>query len=166
MMKLRQMAAAFLHNGADILLMKRAETRELAPGLWAPVGGHLEPAELNDPAAACLREIEEETGIGPAAVRNFQLRYIISRLRKDEIRLQFIFFGETTTRALQPTIEGELHWIGREQVAALAMATTSRCLWEHYCSTGRHTAVVYNATMGEADGNPVARWAELQDWER
>ncbi|QHQ60211.1 NUDIX domain-containing protein [Anaerocolumna sedimenticola] len=63
MIKLRNMATAYLMNRNEFLLMKRAAGRNLAPGLWAGVGGHLEPEELNSPKEACLREIYEETGI-------------------------------------------------------------------------------------------------------
>ncbi|TCL65961.1 8-oxo-dGTP diphosphatase [Hydrogenispora ethanolica] len=167
MVRLRQMAAAFLANGEDLLLMKRAETRELAPGLWAPVGGHLEPAELNDPAAACLREIWEETGIRPERLADFKLRYIISRLRGAEIRLQYIYFGRTLDRFFHPTGEGELHWIPAAQALSLEMAPTSRLLLEHYRRTGKENGAIYIGTMAAApDGrHPLVSWAELSDWE-
>nr|WP_246590779.1 hypothetical protein [Paenibacillus sophorae] len=32
--------------------MKRSLKRTLSPGFWAAVGGHLEPHEINDRAAA------------------------------------------------------------------------------------------------------------------
>jgi 8-oxo-dGTP diphosphatase len=55
-------AVAFLKRGDDYLLMKRADNRKIALGVWSAVGGKLEPYELNDPQAACLREVQEETG--------------------------------------------------------------------------------------------------------
>ena len=61
MITLRNGVAAFLQNNGSYLLMKRAENRGIAPGVWSGVGGHIEPNEINDPLAACYREIEEET---------------------------------------------------------------------------------------------------------
>jgi 8-oxo-dGTP pyrophosphatase MutT (NUDIX family) len=46
----------------DVLLMRRSEGRIFA-GLWQPVTGRPEPGELA-PATA-LREVAEETGLGP-----------------------------------------------------------------------------------------------------
>lgn len=63
--------AAFLKHGNDYLLMKRAPNRIIAPEVWSGVGGKLERDELNDPQVACLREIEEETGIIAAAGLRF-----------------------------------------------------------------------------------------------
>jgi 8-oxo-dGTP diphosphatase len=165
MIRLRQMAAAFLFNGDDVLLMKRADTRELAPGLWAPVGGHLEPAELNDPAAACLREIYEETGLDRMALADFELRYLINRLKGEEIRLQYIYFGRARTREVVTTREGELHWIPQELIFRRELAVVSRLLLEHYFSVGRFERKIYVGTMSAAGREPKADWAELADWE-
>ena len=79
MIKLRNMATAYLMSGSEILLMKRAAERKLAPGLWAGVGGHLEPDELNNPMEACLREIYEETGITQEQLTDIKLKYIVVR---------------------------------------------------------------------------------------
>jgi 8-oxo-dGTP diphosphatase len=69
MQTLRMLSTALLINSKDeLLMMKRSLNRTLSPGLWAAVGGHLEPHELNHPRAACLREIAEETGIGHADI--------------------------------------------------------------------------------------------------
>ncbi len=165
MIRLRQMAAAFLSNGADLLLMKRAETRELAPGLWAPVGGHLENAEMSDPAAACLREVWEETGFRPERLTDFKLRYLVSRLRGAEIRLQYIYFGRTLDRGFHPTVEGELHWIAAARALSLEMAPTSRFLLEHYQRVGQYNDTIYVGSLAAAEGGPAVNWAELSDWE-
>jgi 8-oxo-dGTP diphosphatase len=46
------MTCGFLTRDGAMLLMHRVPTTEIAPGLWAGLGGHLEPEEL--------REVEEE----------------------------------------------------------------------------------------------------------
>jgi len=54
--------------GPEILLLRRAPGRILS-GLWQCVSGSLEPGERV--ALGALRELEEETGIGPASIETF-----------------------------------------------------------------------------------------------
>lgn len=116
MITLKSVASAILVNGDDVLLMKRALTKTLSPGHWAPVGGHIEPHEFTEPETACLREIFEETGIPPEAVRDFTLRYIHMRREGDRIGQQYVFVGRTDERNLIDTDEGELFWIPRDRL--------------------------------------------------
>ena len=109
MITLSNGAAAFLRRGNEYLLMKRADNRKVAPGVWSAVGGHMEYGELNDPQAACLREIEEETGITAAQIRNLTLRYVVMRRYRDVIRQTYIYFGETDAEPGVTTDEGKLH---------------------------------------------------------
>jgi ADP-ribose pyrophosphatase YjhB (NUDIX family) len=37
--------------------MKRSMAKKIAPGKWAPIGGHIEEGEMSAPERACLREI-------------------------------------------------------------------------------------------------------------
>ena len=57
MITLKNYVAAFLKNKDDYLLIERAETRKFNPGFWSGIGGHIEPDEINNPLAACYREI-------------------------------------------------------------------------------------------------------------
>lgn len=131
-MRLRLLATAVLWNGNDLLMMKRSPHRTLSPGMWAGIGGHIEPNELADPQATCLREIEEETGLQVSEISNLTLRYVLLRRSENEIRQQFVFFGETTTRTLSDTDEGTLHWIPSEQVLDREIPFTFRSMLEHY----------------------------------
>lgn len=54
--------------GTDVLLLRRAAGRIL-PGLWQGVSGSVEPDERV--AAAALREVVEETGIGDGGIEAF-----------------------------------------------------------------------------------------------
>ncbi|MDT2287821.1 NUDIX hydrolase [Paenibacillus larvae] len=54
------------------------------------VGGHVEPGEIRNPRAACLREIQEETGIEENQIKQFRLQYILIRLNQQELRQQFL----------------------------------------------------------------------------
>ena len=62
----RVVAAAFLHDGDEVLLARRAAGKAIAPGQCHLPGGHVEFGE--HPAAALVRELREELGI-VAAVR-------------------------------------------------------------------------------------------------
>jgi 8-oxo-dGTP diphosphatase len=165
-MKLRLLSTAVLFNENDLLMMKRSPNRTLSPGMWAAVGGHVEPYEIADPRAACLREIEEETGLPESDIRDLTLRYILIRLRGSEVRQQFVYFGRTAGRALGETTEGELHWIPLEQVSDRNIPYIYRAVLEHYFRNGP-APHVWVATAGQEDtdakGSPAMHWAPLID---
>lgn len=51
-------------SGFFILSVKvLVPSKDFVSNMVVPVGGHLEPHEINNPSGACLREIEEETGL-------------------------------------------------------------------------------------------------------
>jgi len=62
-MEVRQMAAVFLERGGKLLMMKKLGSRWHSGEFWSGIGGHLEPAELNEPREAAIREMLEETGL-------------------------------------------------------------------------------------------------------
>lgn len=162
--RLRQMATVFLRNGSDWLLMKRADTRVLAPGLWAGVGGHLEPSEISDPERAALREVEEETGIRGDQIHDLRLTAILHRRRDHEIRVQYVYVGRVTTREVHDTEEGILHWVPSHEVLAKSMASSTRVFLERYFSQGASDQV-WVGTLGKQNAAPYIQWAILEDWE-
>lgn len=50
-----------VRRGERVLSMRRARTKDAAPGVWEAVSGRLEPHEA--PLDAALREVREETGL-------------------------------------------------------------------------------------------------------
>ncbi len=162
--RLRQMTCAYLRNGPDVLLMKRSDTMRIAPGLWACIGGHLEPEEISDPAVCALREIEEETGIAAHRIHDFRLQAMVMRRRLHEIRTQYVFFGMTNTRALRQTAEGTLHWIPMADMLEKEMSTANRFILEKYLCDGPSDAV-WVGVLGNRDGAPFIQWASVEDWD-
>lgn len=166
MITLRVMATAFLSNGSDMLLMKRSANRKLAPGMWAAVGGHVETYEINTPENACLREVYEETGLCREDIINLKLRYIVLRRKHDEIRVQYIYFGEAIRKDVGKTEEGELFWIDFGNVPDLEMTPSINYVLKHYFEIGISNENVYTGTVSEADSKPVMNWAILKDYEK
>jgi 8-oxo-dGTP diphosphatase len=165
MNRTRMIATAILFNGNDMLMMKRSPKRTLSPGMWASVGGHLEPEELNDPHNACLREIKEETGFGPENIIDLRLQYILIRLNMQEIRQQFVYTGLTTRRDTLQTDEGELHWIPREQVLQREIPFIFHSLLEHYFQHGPapHIWIGTAGVIHDPRQLPVVHWTPLID---
>jgi 8-oxo-dGTP diphosphatase len=161
----RFFATAFLFNGPDLLMMKRSPSARLLPGMWAPVGGHIEVGEFGAPQVACEREIHEETGLASDDISSLSLRYIVHRLRQTEIRIQFSYFGFTTKSDLASTEEGELHWMPFEQVPALEVSAATRFTLEHYARIGSLDNAIYVGSLYAQDGQPEVTWSTIRDWE-
>lgn len=178
-MHLRNVTTAFLMNRDDFLMMKRSEHKKIAPGYWYGVGGHLEPAELNDPRGACLREIEEETGLDAAQVLDLRLRYIVMRRSGTELVINYFYFGRTATRELKASDEGTLHWIPRGEALDRKLFPAIGLTLGHFLEEGdmaegsRADGVpgadesadqVQVGLVALADGQPVILWNSVMDW--
>lgn len=163
-MNTRLMSTAFLFNNERILMLKRAEDRKLAPGLWTGIGGHLEPEEINNPKQACIREIYEETGIQRDELTELSLRYILIRLKETDIREQFVYFGKTFQEEVINTVEGELHWINEEIINTLEMPWIIKAMLEHYFEVGIRSMKQYVGVMTlNPEHTPEMKWTELID---
>lgn len=165
MITLRMISTALLMNEHnELLMMKRSLKRTLSPGLWAAVGGHLEPYELNNPRAACLREIMEETGITEDEISGLRMQYILLRLNKTEIRQQFFYIGRTNQNPKFNTDEGELHWIPRDKVLQRPIPFIFRSLLEHYWQHGDSPHPwIGSAGLTQHSQKPVIHWNPLLD---
>jgi 8-oxo-dGTP diphosphatase len=162
---LRMMSAVLLMNSQDeLLMMKRSPFRTISPSLWAAIGGHLEPGEIGNPLAACVREILEETGIEACDITRLHLQYVLIRLNGTEIRQQFFFTGLTDKHPEIATDEGELHWISSGEVLERPLPYIFRCLLEHYFQHG-HTEHpwVGSAGVDPVSCQPVIHWNPLLD---
>jgi len=166
MLVTRNMAGAILQNGGDFLLMKRSENRAFLPGYWGGVGGNIEPDEINAPRATCLREILEETGLCERDIENLQLKYIVLRRSKDEIRIQYFYFGVSNKRAVADTNEGSLHWVNKNELLNRKMTFTTKETLTHYLKIGHGQSSVTVGAADGAGGSPAISWCPRNDWER
>ncbi|MGE5654953.1 MAG: NUDIX domain-containing protein [Bacillota bacterium] len=165
MIRLQHGAAAFLKRDGHYLLMKRSPERKIAPNVWSCVGGHMEPQELNDPLAACLREIHEETGISQDHIFNLELRYLIIRRAKDVIRQNYIYFGATDVSELTATNEGTLHWIPESELLDREFTQTFAAMLDHYIHTPAPQRRIVVGTAESRAGRLQMGWSTVEDFE-
>lgn len=158
-------AAAFLKRDGHYLLMKRAADKAIAPGVWSGIGGKMEPYEINNPFAACLREIQEETGITQAHIQNLTLRYIVIRQAGQVIRQSYLYFGETDTKTITATQEGALHWIPESALLERTFTQTFEAVLRHYVTMPEEQGRVILGAAENHDGHLFMRWSVLEDYE-
>lgn len=152
-------------NEEDFLLMQRSVHRKFAPGIWAGVGGHLEPHEINNPEEACLREVYEETKIQKKDLENLKLKYIILRRSKNEIRIQYVYFANSKTRSISQTDEGKLFWINKNDLFDRDLSTTARETLKHYKTYGDSIEDILVGVVSVELNKPIMNWVPVQDWE-
>jgi 8-oxo-dGTP diphosphatase len=166
-MKLRLIVTAFIKNNGKILMIKRSENKKIAPGLWAGLGGHVEPSELNTPEVACLREIFEESGLSISDISNFKLKCIILRNADDfEIRQQFVYFGETNCQSFIDTDEGKLYWINESDLLALEMPKTCRHILSAYLSGKFENDNLYAGISIIQNSVDDILWTKIEDFDK
>ncbi|MFC0014163.1 MULTISPECIES: NUDIX hydrolase [Allobacillus] len=163
-MKIRQMAVALLYKNGKVLFVQRDEHRTLLPGYLVPVGGHIEPGELNEPAQACVREIYEETGIREEEIDGLRLKYIIYRMKDEEVRVQYMFVGDVLTdRKLVNSDDEELVWLSSNELQNKKVTYACYSAVRHFEELGIQDDEIYLGTMNRLDGELHMSWAMLQD---
>lgn len=168
MVRLRQMAVAFLWNEeAEVLFLQKKSGSVFLPGHLVPIGGHMEEGEFNDPRRACIREIEEETGLAEQAIRNLSLRYIVHRIRgNQEIRIQYVYMGYVPAgNIVAESEEGKLLWMDGRRLSGQHLTASTKEIMNHYLEQGIHNAQIYVGSLYPQQDRPVMGWTVLEDWE-
>lgn len=114
----------YIFHNDQVLLLKRNRVPHI--GLWSPPGGKMEHGET--PQECCIREIYEETGL---TIQNPVLRAVQTSIdvAYPVHWLLFIFRTENPSGALQETPEGELRWIGLDDIARYNRPYTDTQYW-------------------------------------
>lgn len=162
------MAVAFLINEEqEVLFLQKKQDDTFLAGFLVPIGGHIENDEFNEPKKACLREIEEETGIKGNQINNLTLRYVVHRAKeKQEIRIQYVLFGTVSKNStLIESGEGSLEWFKFEEIAKQNVSATTNAIVKHYNDIGGSNEDVYVGSMKSLKGKPEITWGLLEDWE-
>lgn len=167
-MRLRQMAVAFLLNEEqEVLFLQKREKGTFLAGHLVPIGGHIDGEEINDPKKACIREIEEETGLKSDYIEDLSLRYIVLRMKDNqEIRIQYVFFGNISKNStLTESDEGSLEWLDCMEIPNRNVSATTIEIAKHYMELGTSTEKIYVGSMKSLNGIPEITWALIEDWE-
>jgi len=156
--------AAFIKRDNRYLLMKRESNRKIAPDVWSGLGGKIEAHEMNDPKAACLREIVEESGISADQINGLALRYIIMRRHRNTIRQTYVYFGVTDALPTVSTDEGALSWIPENELLDRTYTSTFYAMLDHYTKMPDTECVVVGVAEND---NGVCRmiWSKIEDFE-
>lgn len=164
MIKFRNVVTAFLINDNDILLMKRDDNVKIMPGFWSGVGGHLECDEINNPRHACLREIYEETGIRENQIVKLKLKYTLMRRWFDEVVINYIYFGTTTSRDVVDNGEGTLHWVNKDSVLSHLFLDAISITLAHYLEFGdKIDDVLVGVVARDKSNKAIVKWNVLPD---
>jgi 8-oxo-dGTP diphosphatase len=162
-MEIRQMSTAFLINEGKVLVMKKESSRLTEDSFWSGLGGHLEPDELNNPMKACYREIFEESGILKEEIQDLRLRYILLRVKNDEVRQQFVYFGKTKRTDYVISNEGELHWKRMDEINELHMSRIIHFMLEDYQSHPDRNEIMVGTITMDTGQVPRMQWSKLKD---
>jgi 8-oxo-dGTP diphosphatase len=161
--EIRQMATAYLFKGNQVLLIKKSGSRLYDSEFWSGLGGHLEANELNYPRHACFREIYEESGIDESEVMDLKLRYILFRIKENEIRQQFVYFGSTAKKDLLVSEEGELFWISIDEIMNLNLSRINKYMIEHYLENQEREEIIVGTITINDEQETEIQWSELKD---
>jgi len=164
MITLKQMSVAFLIHDNKLLMMEKPNDQSFMSGMVVPIGGHLEQNEINNPSEACLREIEEETGLTNDDLTSLELKYIILLIKETEIRLQYVYFSNVKHISVRESEEGKLKWVDINLAGQLKVTATTKYILEHY-SRNKGSSDIFVGTMKSIGNEPDITWALLEDWE-
>ena len=160
--KLRNMTSVYLTGERGILCLYRIGSR-VANNLYVgSAGGHFEADELNDAKQCVLREMREELGLIESDVEDMKLRYITLRLKNNEIRQNYYFFGKLLSEKPLESSEGILKWFTYEEAAHLQMPASAKKMMLHYLQVGRFDDNLY-AGITEAGETRFVALKEFED---
>lgn len=98
-----------------LMLHRTKKENDLNEGKWIGVGGKFEKNET--PEECLLREVKEETGL---TLTSYRLRAVITFVSdKWETEYMYLFTADKFVGELGKCNEGELKWVGKNQILDL-----------------------------------------------
>lgn len=155
---IRSMTSLYFVNDQKLLCLFRIGSRVADQLYIGAAGGHFEEGDMNNPEKCVLREMKEELGLTENDIEHLSLRYITSRLKNNELRLNYYFFARLKTDKVLQSSEGILEWMPYSRLPDLPMPVSARHMILHYLEEGRHTRHLYaGITQKEGTGFTVMR---------
>jgi 8-oxo-dGTP diphosphatase len=114
----------FIQHQDTVLVLKRSQ-KENHPTIWCTPGGEIEPKQDNDPQAALIRELFEETGLSiqPTLLHFVGKRY--SRVPGWDYILYLYYLNLHIQPAIQLSEEhSDAKWVPLDQFKSLRLLTT------------------------------------------
>jgi 8-oxo-dGTP diphosphatase len=144
------LSLCFIRDGDRILLLHRKNPPNA--GQWDGVGGKLEPGE--DPYAACVREVREETGL---EIRNPLLRalLLITARSTGHLWVLFLFTADAPGGPPVESDEGELGWVQIDRIGTLPVIPDLPLILPHLLSAG--DILVIRSELETEDTDSMAR---------
>lgn len=162
MISFRHMAVAFIEFDGKFLMQKRSKDKTIAGGIYAPVGGHLECDEYQNPVDGCLREINEETGLLADQLKGLKLKYIVLRRKDQEIRLQYVYFMKSITQQVRSNHEGDLEWLSSDELMESQTTYTTHEIFKHFITQSTYEDPVLVASV---DSKPSMHFVNIEDFD-
>ncbi len=141
----------FVLNGEDVLLLKGAPTKRLYANKYNGVGGHVERDE--DVLSSLRREVREETGL---EIERPTLRAVLVVDEGPAPRpgvLVLVYTAWSASRAVHPSVEGELVWVPRQRVLDYGLVEDLRELLPRILA-GAGEQVIYGHYAVAENGKP------------
>src|SRR5690606_38115128 len=94
---------------------------------------------------------------------DLKLRYVLLRIKEDEIRQQFVYFGKTRKKDFVDSEEGELHWIPMDIVKNTRVSKIISFMLDHYFENPDINDVMIGTITRDEEEQPKIQWSELKD---
>ena len=137
-------AEVYIMHDNKLLMFKRSETKKKFPGFWSLPGGHIDEGE--DPLAAAIREVKEETGV-TIVPEDIKLKVVALHHHLDRAELYTDFAFAVTLHEAPPIVseerEGQAHWIPVHEAKSLEnVFEPVKRYFDHVL--GNQPGIVYN----------------------
>jgi 8-oxo-dGTP diphosphatase len=145
-------ADVLVRKGDQYLILKRSPLKRYAAGVHAPIGGKVEIGE--NPYEAAIREVAEEAGI---SIKNLKLEGVVQEIspvkNEDTNWLVFHFSADYDSGEVHQTAEGELFWLGAEELMTRPLFPSVRKIIHHMLN--REVGTVFTTNTYNEDGSEV-----------
>lgn len=103
-------------EGRYLMLHRTKKKNDENSGKWIGLGGHFEPGE--SPEDCVLREVREETGL---TLTDYAYRGLVTFVSGSHTEYMHLFTASGFSGELSVCDEGELEWIGRDELLRLTL---------------------------------------------